>query len=166
MKRSASIGRSRTDCAPIGVRTLATLALLSCLAGTAAADEIARARMNFIHHCAGCHLVDGSGAPSKGIPSMRGTLGQFLKVPGGREFIVQVPGVMNSPLGDGEIASLMNWLLPYVASATTPANTPPYTADEIARLRKHRPLDVITTRRQLIAGLHQAGITIDADPAR
>ena len=121
----------------------------------------ARARISFIHHCSGCHLADGSGAPDKGIPSMRDALGRFLQVRGGREFIAQVPGVMNAPLGDRDVADLMNWLLPYVARSTIPSDTEPYTADEIARLRKSRPLDVLATRRELVATLRNAGVAIE-----
>lgn len=118
--------------------------------GAAAADDSARAHMQYLHHCAGCHLADGTGEPAKGIPSMRGQLGLFLTVPGGREFIVQVPGVMNSPLSDRDTANLMNWLLPTITAETLPANTPPYTTEEIARLRATRPLDVMAVRATLV----------------
>lgn len=94
---------------------------------------------------------------------MRDALGRFLLVPGGREFIVQVPGVMNSPLNDGEVAALMNWLLPYVAASTMPRDTAPYTADEIARLRKTRPLDVMAERRRLADALRERGIELETD---
>lgn len=118
--------------------------------GASGADDGARARLNYLHHCAGCHLADGSGAPSQGIPSMRGPLGRFLAVPGGREFIVQVPGVMNSPLSDGDTAQLMNWLLPALTVETLPPDTAPYSAEEIARLRRTRPLDVMAVRAELV----------------
>lgn len=151
-------------CHPLSSRLATAMLALLWGAGSAAApaEEAARARTNFIHHCTGCHLADGSGAPSKGIPSMRNTLSQFLKVTGGREFIVQVPGVMNSSLNDRDIAGLMNWLLPYVSPGIVPPDMPPYTTEEIARLRKSRPVDVFATRLQLVAEMRKAGITIDA----
>lgn len=124
----------------------------------AASPDAARARVHYLHHCSGCHLADGSGSPAKGIPSMRGVLGQFLKVPGGREFIVQVPGVMNSPLADRDIANLMNWLLPALAADTLPTAAPPYTADEIAKLRQTRPADVMAVRAALMQRMREAGI--------
>ncbi len=128
--------------------------------GASAADDSARAHMQYLHHCAGCHLADGTGEPAKGIPSMRGQLGLFLTVPGGREFIVQVPGVMNSPLSDRDTANLMNWLLPTITADTLPANTAPYTAEEIARLRATRPLDVMAVRATLVNQLEaKAGET-------
>jgi len=152
--------------------TRAGAVLLAALLGTAGpcgaaeADKaseagVARlARLHYIQYCTGCHLMDGSGAPPRGIPSMRGTLGHFLQVPGGREFIAQVPGVMNSPLNDRQVADLMNWLLPTMADAHTPAAarspSPPYSADEIARLRKSRPADVLGTRARLVERMPQA----------
>ena len=66
---------------------------------------------------------------------------------------VQVPGVMNSPLNDAEVAALMNWLLPAVSAQTLPAGLAPYTADEVARLRAARPADVLGTRRRLMQAL-------------
>jgi cytochrome c553 len=148
-------------------RWAAAMLLLSGAANAAApAEDAMRARTNFIHYCSGCHLADGSGAPSKGIPSMRDTLGQFLKVTGGREFIVQVPGVMNSPLNDRDIAGLMNWLVPYASPATVPPDVAPYTAAEITRLRKSRPINVFATRQHLVAEMRNAGITIEAEPHR
>lgn len=129
------------------------------IAAVASPDD-ARARLQYLHHCSGCHLADGAGAPAKGIPSMRGLLGQFLKVPGGREFIVQVPGVMNSPLSDRDIANLMNWLLPTLAPETAMAGTSPYTVGEIARLRLSRPADVLAVRAALLHRMREAGIAV------
>ncbi len=122
-----------------------------------AAPDAARARLQFLHHCSGCHLADGKGSPAYGIPPMPGVLGRFLHVRGGREYIVQVPGVMNTSLSDADIANLMNWLLPTVSAATLPASFEPYTAEEIAQLRLSRPLDVIARRAQLIDGLQVGG---------
>ncbi len=129
---------------PAGAQALApALALTPKQAG--------QARLHYMQHCMGCHTPDGSGAPEKGIPSMRDMLGKFLAQPGGREFIVQVPGVMNAALSDAEVAQLMNWLLPQVSAASLPADTRPYTGAEIARLRQNRPLDVPATRQALVA---------------
>jgi cytochrome c553 len=140
---------------------LLSLAALLLALPAAAASDAARARTHYIHHCTGCHLMDGRGVPSKGIPSMRNTLDRFLRVEGGREYIVQVPGVMNSPLGDADIANLMNWLLPYVTPDGLPQGIRPYSAAEIASLRKTRPIDFDGTRRHLVSGLRAAGIAIN-----
>jgi mono/diheme cytochrome c family protein len=135
---------------------------LALWAGTAAAaDPSARAQLSYLHHCVGCHGMDGGGAPDKGVPSMRGTLGRFLQVPGGREFIVQVPGVMNTPLSDRDVATLMNWLLPKVSGDTLPPGLRPYDGEEIARLRTSRPSDVGAARQRLIDAGRAAGIAIE-----
>jgi mono/diheme cytochrome c family protein len=132
-------------------RTLRCLLIvaLACAGSAHASEGETRARLQYLQHCSGCHLPDGSGAPTKGIPSMRGLLGQFLQVPGGRAFIVQVPGVMNSALSDADIANLMNWLLPAVSAPTLPAELAPYTAQEIGRLRASRPADILALRQTL-----------------
>ncbi len=144
---------------------LVALAVLAGLASAASAQAAVQtlARLNFIQHCSGCHGRDGSGAPSKGVPSMRGALGDFLMLKGGREFIVQVPGVMNSPLGDSDIATLMNWLLPLVSAPTMPRDFVPYNADEIARLRQSRPHDVPAARRKLLQQAHDLGLALGAE---
>ena len=142
----------------VSPRHLVSACMAIVAMAAAASPDDSRARVQYLHHCSGCHLVDGSGAPAKGIPSMRGALGQFLKVPGGREFIVQVPGVMNSPLSDRDVANLMNWLLPALAPENLVASTAPYTADEIARLRQSRPADVMAVRALLLNRMREAGI--------
>ena len=123
--------------------------------------QAAEARFNYMQHCMGCHLPDGSGAPDKGIPSMRGMLGRFLAVPGGRAFIVQVPGVMNSALQDQDIAGLMNWLLPQVSLNTLPTGTAPYTGAEIAALRANRPVDIPAARQLLLEQMRSTGSASD-----
>jgi mono/diheme cytochrome c family protein len=143
-------------------RTVAMLSLAAVAAGAwAAGDDAARARRNYTHHCVGCHMADGSGAPHRGIPTMRGQLGRFLLVSGGREFIVQVPGVMHTPLKDAEVAELMNWLLHEVSSQTLPPGTQPYTEAEIRQLRRSRPADIPGARAQLVRQLAERGITIE-----
>ncbi|MDR2837179.1 MAG: cytochrome c [Azonexus sp.] len=129
-------------------RTKSTgIALAAALVAAAASAESgdARAYRNYVLHCAGCHQLDGSGAPEEGVPVMRGVLGAFQEVPGGREYLVQVPGVMNSGLSDHQVAELMNWLIPQMAG-----REPAYTAAEIARLRASRPVDIALARLQLI----------------
>ena len=146
---------------------IAAAALAWC--GTAAAQAGAEAHrlapngqtphMNYLHYCAGCHLPDGSGKPDKGIPNMRGVLGEFLRVDGGREFIIKVPGVSHTPLADSDVAALMNWLLAGMAQPSTPPNTPPYTAAEVTRLRSERMVDIPGTRKEIIERLERAGYT-------
>ena len=102
----------------------------------------------------------GRGAADKGVFDMRDTLGRFLALPGGRAFIVQVPGVMNSGLSDLETAQLMNWLLSTISHATVPPGTSPYVAEEIAQYRRTRPVDITASRRLLIEKMNASGAPV------
>ncbi len=42
-------------------------------------------------NCQGCHRADGAGTPGS-VPSLADSVARFLTVPGGREYLVQVPG--------------------------------------------------------------------------
>ncbi len=116
------------------------------LAAPAAAEP---GRDNYILHCMGCHLDDGRETPGV-VPPLIGAA-RFLQVPGGREFLVQVPGVSGSTLDDVSLANLMNWLLYEFSPDNLPADFTPYTAEEVARYRNTPLADVETLRAQLLA---------------
>lgn len=111
-----------------------------------------RARTLYRLYCAGCHQLDGSGSPAFGIPTMRGTLGQFQRTPSGRAFLVQAPGARNARITDAELAALTNWALREFSAATLPDDFKPYTTEEVARWRANPPLDVAGTRAAIAAG--------------
>lgn len=117
-------------------------------------------RSLFVLRCAGCHGMDGSGSKLGLVPDMR-RLGNFLRLEGGREFLIQVPGVMGSGLDDAQVAAVSNWLLATVAKDSVPAEHKPYTAEEIARLRAKPLVDVAAARQALVAQGQALGITID-----
>lgn len=119
----------------------------------ARADAPARAttstpRAAWVLYCAGCHRVDGAGSRSAGVPDLR-RLGAWLQVPGGREYIVGVPGVMGSGLDDAGVAAVVNWVLATLARDSAPPGHRPYAADEVARARAAPPLDVAGERARL-----------------
>jgi hypothetical protein len=119
---------------------------------------------NYQLQCAGCHLGSGEGAPHTGTPRMTGFVGNFLRVDGGREFLVRVPGVAQSALNDAQIAELLNWILDPqhgMAGASTPGDFSPYTAAEIAQVRHHALLNRPGTRAGLIERMREQGIAID-----
>jgi hypothetical protein len=121
-------------------------------------------RQDFILNCQGCHLADGSGAPGK-VPNLNGFLGNFLHVPGGREFMIQVPGVAHSVLDDVRVAAVMNWVLENFSKAQIPADHKPFTAEEVGRLRANSLLDVNGRRAELLAVMkEQLGVTEDSAP--
>jgi hypothetical protein len=101
-------------------------------------ENAQRAWQNWTLSCQGCHRLDGSGS-SGTAPSIAGTVAKFLWVPGGREYLIRVPGVATSSLPDADLAELMNWMLWRFDREHLPAHFQPFTAAELAPLRS-RPL--------------------------
>jgi len=121
------------------------LALCATLALCSTAAQARDPRTLFMMECQGCHLADGSGGVSS-VPSLRDRVGYFLTVPGGREFLAQVPGVARAPLDDTQTTQVLNWLLNEFGPVDIVRQYPPYTVDEISRLRQ-TPLTEIKQRR-------------------
>jgi hypothetical protein len=107
-------------------------------AAPAGVENAQRAWQNWTLNCQGCHRFDGSGSDAT-APGIAGTVAKFLLVPGGREYLIRVPGVATSPLSDADLAEVMNWMLWRFDKEHLPASFQPYTAAEIAPLRA-RPL--------------------------
>lgn len=95
----------------------------------------ALARQNWILKCQGCHRPDATGT-AQTTPAMAGVVAKFLHVPGGREYLGRVPGVATAPVGDAELADLLNWTLYRFDGTHVPADFKPYTAAEVGKLRR------------------------------
>lgn len=117
----------------------------------AAAEEAAlrRARADYMLHCQGCHLPDGTGAPGR-VPNLRDRVGLFLSVEGGRKFLVQVPGVASAAVDDARLAELLNWMLAEFGGQSVPADAARYEATEVAALRRAPLTEVVAVRAELI----------------
>lgn len=133
-------------------RGLLLLAMACAISGPARADA---AKKNYRLHCMGCHQADGSGSPDNGIPSMRDEVGHFLAVPGGRAYLSQVPGTLNTPLSDGETAELLNWVLLNIGRQSTPADFRRYTAVDVKNYRASIPEDIPGMRVKLLDQLER-----------
>lgn len=120
---------------------------LWCL--TAQAEGMSSAHINYILHCQGCHLADGAGTNEK-VPALKNEVGRFLHVPGGREFLIQVPGTSQSALSDAEVAAVLNWILENFSSEQLPADFIPYTTIEISRYRQPPLANVSAVRANLM----------------
>ena len=105
------------------------------------------ARLNYMLQCQGCHLPSGQGLPGE-VPSLQEMPGKFLQVAGGREFLVRVPGAINAPLDDVQLAATMNWILQGFSAATLPDDFVPYTAAEVTSIRKAGPLANVSHHRR------------------
>jgi mono/diheme cytochrome c family protein len=101
----------------------------------------------YLLNCWGCHGSRGEGIHGTAPPLIG--LGDFLKVSGGRAYIVEVPGVSMSSLNDAQIALVMNWVLQNFSKRNL-RDFSPYTAEEIHRYRATRLSDLAKTRRALL----------------
>lgn len=117
-------------------------------------------RSLYVVHCAGCHGRDGAGSVTGNVPDMR-QLGRFLRVPGGREFVVSVPGVMGSGLSDTQVAEVTNWVLATLARDSVPEGHVPYVGAEVQRARATPLVDVAAARGRIVQEARERGITID-----
>jgi mono/diheme cytochrome c family protein len=129
---------------------LAVAACASMAATAAAADQ--SPQVNYMIHCMGCHLADGSGAPPQ-VPDVRGEMGRLLGADGGREYLVQIPGAATSPISDRDLAAVINYMLQTFSAATLPAAFAPFTEDEVKRLRPQWLNDPEPVRRRLLETL-------------
>jgi mono/diheme cytochrome c family protein len=105
-------------------------------------------------NCQGCHRADGAGTPGS-VPPLAGSVARFLTVPGGREYLVQVPGVAQAPLDDATLAAVVNWMLERFDKAHLPPDFVPYGAEEIGRLRAKPLTDVEGVRRRLLEAIER-----------
>jgi hypothetical protein len=105
--------------------------------------------VNFQLHCMGCHLADGSGQSGR-VPSIRRSLVLFSATPQGREYVIRVPGVAQSPLSDEETAALLNWMAGNLSDLALPSDFVAYSADEVQKFRARPLAEVSVTRARLM----------------
>jgi len=116
------------------IRILAA-SLILALGLNAAADSEQENKVAWMLNCQGCHRADG-GATGDQVPALSGTVAKFLAVPGGREYLIRVPGVAMAPMDDASIAELTNWMLHEFDEENIPADFANYSASEVGALRK------------------------------
>lgn len=106
---------------------LALLAALLLVADSATSDP----KTDYLLYCRGCHLANGESVPPE-VPSLH-ELGQLLKSEAGREYIVRVPGVSQTPMSNERLAAVLNWVVSEFNEA--PRNFRPYSAAEVGAAR-------------------------------
>ncbi|AZC24716.1 MULTISPECIES: hypothetical protein [Pseudomonas] len=135
--------------------------LLACCAGwaglllAATAQATGQEQLDYMLNCQGCHLPGGEGNPQRQVPGFPGQLGKFLQVPGGREYLVQVPGSALSGLSDQALAGVLNWMLARFSAAQLPDDFKPYTEAEVQAWRRTVPADVEQVRNRLLQRIAQ-----------
>src|SRR5258708_6315788 len=105
----------------------------------------------YMLNCWGCHRPHGEGIPGT-APPLRDAA-DFLRVKGGREYLISVPGVSQSALDNADTAEVMNWILKSFSTDRLPADFQPYTAAEIAQARTHHLMDIKKARAELVAAM-------------
>ena len=116
-------------------------------------DNPARARVNYMLNCQGCHGSDGRGTADGAVPIMKDFVGKYLSVEGGRAFLVQVPGSANAALDDMALAEVLNWMLYTISPNEMPRTFLPYTSSEVKALRTKPLNEVEQHRANLIAAM-------------
>lgn len=127
--------------------TLAALAFASLIA--APACQAAPPRIDYMLNCMGCHVPNGSGAPGK-VPSLRESLVPLASTPAGRRYLIEVPGASQSPLSDAALARLLNWMVRNLSDRPVPRDFVDFTAEEVARSRRTRLVNVGEVRARLL----------------
>jgi cytochrome c553 len=128
------------------------IASASILAGAARASPA----QDYMLYCMGCHGAQAEGVPGR-VPPLAHSLGRFMRLPAGRDYILRVPGAANSVLSDAQLAEVLNWLARQFNSEELTADVPMFTAAEVTALR-HIPLaSVLATRREVVRDLAATG---------
>lgn len=99
------------------------------------ADPVA-AEADYVENCGGCHGVRGLSAPAL-VPQLRDRVGYFLCTPEARAYLIRLPNVAHSRIKDNQqLADLVNFMIFGLGGASTPSDTRPFTADEVAYERQ------------------------------
>jgi hypothetical protein len=131
------------------VRALYGLATLALSCATLDVAWSYQPLVNYQLRCMGCHLADGAGQPGR-VPSIRRSLVLFSASLDGRDYVVRVPGVAQSPLSDEDTAALLNWMARNLSDLKLPPGFVDYSEAEIHRLRAHPLVRVSAIRARLL----------------
>jgi len=129
-------------------RSMLVMALLFVSMQFAAPSAQADPKVDYLLHCSGCHMPDGSGLESV-VPTLHEVIGRMVAEPAGRAYIVRVPGVSQAPINDEKLTEVINWMLMEFSSETLPNNYKPFTVREVARARSQQLADPLKLRAEL-----------------
>ena len=106
-------------------------------------EPIPAPRANYLERCGGCHGLEGVSA-RRDVPTLRNQSGNFLCTPEGRRYLIQLPNVARVALDDNEVAAMMNYVV-FELGGASPGQRAPYTASEVAELRRSPLVSVSLT---------------------
>lgn len=128
------------------IRVAAAALLALGVASPGSADP----HVDYMLQCQGCHLSDGTGSPGE-VPDLTDEIDRLLRVPGGREYLAQVPGAALSPLDDARLAAVLNWMVARFGGPEPGVAFEPFARAEVGRLRRGVLLDASARRAELLA---------------
>lgn len=130
-------------------------ALLAALAAgcgrPAPAGELSVAQQSYFIHCMGCHGEDGTGLEGK-VPDLRKDLARLASMPGGRAYILRVPGVTQTSLDPVRTAEVLNYTVREFGGGDVARRIAPFTAAEVAAARATPLLEISATRAGVMEG--------------
>ncbi len=136
---------------------LCVLAFAGAIVAVRAAEltELTGPQSDYVEHCSGCHGMGGNSYPAD-IPVLRDRVGYFLCTQEGREYLIRLPNVAYSAIGDDQqLADMMNFVVFGLGGHSVPKGAKQFTAAEIGTLRK-RPLattSLIDTRARIVGNM-------------
>ncbi len=82
-----------------------------------------------------------------------------MRTPGGRNYVLRVPGAANSALSDAQLAAVLNWLAQtFDGDELDKSHAALFTTAEVTSLR-HSPLaSVLATRSAVVRDLAASGL--------
>jgi mono/diheme cytochrome c family protein len=127
-----------------------------------AIPRITGVAQDFSRQCQGCHGADGMGVRDA-VPRLRDFVGLFTHLPGGRDYLMRVPGAVFAPIDDARLTAVLNWTLLTFSPDELAPDFAPFTVEEVARARDHPLAKVRATRERLLAELRSKGLLSDED---
>lgn len=125
--------------------------LAAACAHPAPSGELTLAEQNYFIHCMGCHGETGAGLEGQ-VPDLRKDLARLAALPGGRAYILRVPGVTQTSLEPDRTAEVLNYTLRRFGGAAVARQIAPFTAAEVAEARTVPLLEISATRAGVIEG--------------
>lgn len=126
-------------------------ALTAACAHPERAEQLSLVRQNYFLHCMGCHGENGAGLDGH-VPDMRKDLARLATMPGGRAYLLHVPGVTQSSLEPAQTAAVLNYTLREFGGPDVARRIAPFTAAEVAQARAAPLLEITATRAGVLDG--------------
>jgi cytochrome c553 len=135
-----------------------SLPALACLTGIIGIQSAALGdpATDFMLHCMGCHGANAQGVPGK-VPPLAQSLGEFMRSPAGRNYVLRVPGAANSMLSDERLAAVLNWIAARFSGGEAVAAVRQFTPQEVTAARHFPLVSVQVARRQVVQELAASG---------